>query len=76
MIIYLEHMALISKYDLSSNPVYLNHDLGSGHLLVTPTCFLCFKCLIIPFQCPYLGIHVIPEKQMLPITREVTSDLG
>lgn len=61
----------------STNPVYLSHDWGTGHLLVIPTCFLhLVNCLVIPSPCPYLGTSVILEKQMLPVAQEGTCDLG
>lgn len=52
MIIYLEQMVFISEYDLPNSPVYLNHDLGSRHSLVTPTFFLCLSCLIFLLKAP------------------------
>lgn len=51
-----QHMVFILEHNLSNHPVHLNHDLCSGHLLVTPTCFLCLNYLVISSQGPYMGI--------------------
>ena len=76
MIIYLEQMVFISEYDLPNSPVYLNHDLGSRHSIGYSYLLSMPQLSNFPSQSLYLVIHVIPEKKMLPITWEVTSDLG